>query len=49
MTPEGGEIPMGSLEKRSVPEDILKYTPKADQFIVYEPDQVVIRYIVRFE
>jgi hypothetical protein len=49
VTPEGGEIPMGCLENRSVPEDILKFTPKADQFIVYEPDQVVIRYIVRFE
>ena len=49
MTPEGGEIPMGELETRQVPKDIEQFTPDADQFIVYEPDQVVLRYIVRFE
>ena len=49
VTPEGGEIPIGDFEIRAVPDNLAPHTPVADQFVVYEHDQVCLRYIVRFE
>lgn len=49
VTPEGGEIPNGQLVERALPDNVINVTPDSDEFIIFEADQTVLRYIVRYE
>ena len=50
ITSEGGEIPLRQpVRREGIDKTDLEVTPENDEYIIFDSDQVVIRYAVRFE